>query len=127
MTTKTKAAPEAVNPITGTRCMYNVVTELWDRCADQLTPEELEWFSGAGESADSFMQNLEEVIDGLCCLVGADNKENTKHPVGSFQESGSVATLLFFIGQSVNHARALVEVSNSADLRLRRPDAFACA
>lgn len=108
----------ANNTITGARDIANITHELWERTADRLTKEELEWFAGATESATIHLHNLEDVIEGIGCLVSSD----TESPVcDSFQNAPDVASLLFFFAESVRHARALTEVGDAAASRLRNP------
>ncbi len=97
-----------------------LLSTLWERASPNLTPEDLEQFSHATESASFLLQNLEDVIDGIGCLVGGDTDEKGRIPVGSFASPGSTSTLLFFISQSIAQARGLVEIGSNASSRLEQ-------
>ncbi|MCL2658069.1 MAG: hypothetical protein FWD62_11775 [Betaproteobacteria bacterium] len=126
-TLRTSAQSTPTQPaISGMANIANVVQALWERTADRLTPSELEWFAGASEYAIQNMQNLEEVIEGIGCLVIFDTPGAGHAPVGSFQQPRDVAILLFFLAESMRHASALVTVADAAEYRLRNPDLF-CA
>lgn len=114
--------PAAQPEIHGTKNIASVVHELWERTADQLSRSELEWFADATESAVMTMQNLEEVMEGIGCLVNADESDNCA--TGSFQTPQSTSALLFFLAESVRHARALVTVGDAANYRLRHPELY---
>lgn len=101
-----------------------IVNELWKRTADQLTPSELEWFARAADSALLTMQNIEDVINGIALLVSSDEPGKGHIRAGSFQSAQDSSTLLFFLAESIRHARSMVAVSDEASHRLRRPDLY---
>lgn len=110
--------------IRGVRNIANVVDELWERTADRLTTAELEWFAGASETAVLAMQNLEDVIDGIGCFVSNDNPGQDRAPCGHLQTPRDMSALLFFLSDSVRHARSLVVVSDAARSRLENPGLY---
>lgn len=110
--------------IRGVRNIANVVDELWARTADRLTTAELEWFAGASETAVLAMQNLEDVIDGIGCFVSNDNSGQDRAPCGHLQTPRDMSALLFFLSDSVRHARSLVVVSDAARSRLENPGLY---
>lgn len=110
--------------IRGVRNIANIVDELWERTADRLTPSELEWFSGAYETAIQTMQNLEDVIDGIGCFVCGDKPSGERGRLGYLQNPQDTSALLFFLSDSVRQARSLVTVSGAARSRLENPDMY---
>ena len=96
----------------------SIMFELWERAAPSLSKEELEWFSNASEHADTLTQDLQEVLEGIGCLVNDNDK-----PV-SFQSSGSVATLLFNISRQLETVSGLIHVGDSASSRLLYPERY---
>lgn len=110
--------------IRGVRNIANIVDELWERSADRLTTAELEWFAGAGETAVQTMQNLEDVIDGIGCFVAHDSPSDGRAPCGHLQSPQDMSALMFFLSESVRHARSLVTVSESANRRLKNPSLY---
>lgn len=112
------SAPE----ILGVRNTVNITAELWERAANNLTTEELEWFAGASSHAVHVMENMADVIERIGCLVNDDYPRDGKPDcVGYFQDSSSTAGLLFFLAESVRHVQAMVQVSDAASYRLRHP------
>lgn len=106
------------------RNIANIVDELWERSAGRLTTAELEWFAGASETAVQTMQNLEDVIDGIGCFVSNDTQSNGSVRCGHLQSPQDMSALLFFLSESVRHARSLVMVSEAAHSRLNNPGLY---
>lgn len=111
-------------PPQGPATPANVMRELWNKCADRMTTEELKWFSRASETAMLQLSNLQETTVGLACLVSDDTKENKRIVAGNFQSPHDVSVLLFSIAESIESARGLLEVSSEADLRLSHPELY---
>lgn len=101
-----------------------VIYELWERCCDNLSDRELEWFAGAGEYAEHVAFQLEQVVDGVGCMVSNDTSENGGTPTGYFTPEHSLPALLFSISQSISHIRALINIADSASDRLIHPERY---
>lgn len=101
----------------GARCITNAVYALWDRVADTLTPEELQWFSGLSESSQLYLANMEELTDGLGCLISNDVPKFTGG-TGAFREPDTAAALMFFLTDALRLARAMHHLGESAQYKL---------
>ena len=103
---------------TGLASNANVIEELWLRCADRLTAEELKWFTSASETAENQLLNLRIVTEGLGHLIGGDKT------AGNFQSQSDTPNLLFAISESIDAAKAMYDVSNAAYHRLLNPELY---
>jgi hypothetical protein len=100
----------------------NAVEVLWEHSARLLTPGELQWFVGLSDMAEMYTHNLEELMEGLGCLISNDDATRAGGvSMGSFQSSGGTSTLLFFLTDAVRLARAMHTLSRAAAFRLRYP------
>jgi hypothetical protein len=97
----------------------NITNKLWQHAADKLSTDELQWFANASESALIAMQNIEDVAQGIACMIG-NEEENTEHYTGAFRDAQSASGLLFFMAESMQHARSLATVGMGAQDRLHR-------
>ena len=105
---------QAPKSITGVMDIMNIVDELWERAADSLTKEELEWFADAGNVVFR-MKTMEKVINGIGCLVSSSSDDLKE----SFGDCDTLSSLLFFLSESVRNVCSVVEVSQFANYRLR--------
>lgn len=110
--------------IRGPRDSATITQELWERCADKLNKQELEWFAGAHDAAELRLRNLVVLTEGLGCLIGSDSQSEGHLASGSFQSHHDVPNLLFSLSESINSALALFEVSSAAQERLSHPDLY---
>ena len=94
---------------------YNVFKTLWERASDTLTEAELNWFADSLQCATRAATYLEHTVEGIGCLVCDD--EN----VGSFKGGYDLTKLLFGVANSIGSIRALIEIGDSAQHRLRNP------
>ena len=113
-TQQTKTAPDQTKR--GPANLEGIMSHLMGRCMDDLTTSELEWLSFASEHAEIMAYNLQEVVEGIGCMV-ADDKIT-----GCFQSPNNIFELLHFISQSIGGIRALVKVSSEAEALLRSSD-----
>lgn len=96
----------------------SVMAGLWDKTKDNLSWEELEWFSGATEQAETMVRDMQDVIEGVGCLVCSDGDTDSCR-TGSFQSPDSTANLLFFITQSLDNIKGMIAIGDSASHRLK--------
>lgn len=94
----------------------NVFINLWNKAADHLTTQELEWFSHLSGHAAMEADNLAEVTENLGCLINSDKE------TGCFESAGNVATLLFNISHQIDTIHSLIHISCDAEGRLKHPD-----
>jgi hypothetical protein len=92
---------------------------LWEKSANSLSREELEWACSSAECAELATQNLVGVIEGIACAINDDKSAGM--PFAYPGSGGDVAALLFFVSESIWHIAALNEVGNSAADRLAHP------
>jgi hypothetical protein len=109
-------------PISGCMSTSKIMFELWERNANNLTKEQLEWFANATEYASTLTQDMQEVLNGLGCLIGANHLPHKK--VGSFQSSDDIPTLLFFISRSLGNIQGLIDIGDAANDRLVHPERY---
>jgi hypothetical protein len=95
----------------------SALLKLWDQAADNLTLEELHWFSDF-DFVDMATMDLHDVIEGIACLVVNDQRENNHLITGYFQSPEAISILLFTIANSVDALRGLGFVANDAKHRL---------
>lgn len=108
-------------PNLGAVTTASVLSFLMERA--HLTKEELEWLAGGAEDRAFFMLgNLEDVADGIGCLVSNDGRNKSR--AGSFQDSGDVPNLLFHLADVVGTARALLQVGSDAGSYLKHPESY---
>ena len=102
--------------------IIHITQRIWEHAADDLSQEELEWFSLASDEAVRTSSNLAKVINGIGCLVADD--DGPERCTGCFQSAGSTSVLLFFIAQSVDHIGAMIEIGDAAKDRLLKPELY---
>lgn len=103
----------------------HIFEELWGRTSDRLSDKELEWFEGATATANFAAQNLRDVVEGIGCLVSADEDRDTGRPnAGNFRSADDVSKLLFFIAQSVDSLHGLMTIGEEASFRRNHPHLF---
>lgn len=100
----------------------NIMIELWLRTADDLTPKELEWFAGCGETIMCQTLNLSEVIANLGCMISSDGE--SKHGSGNFQDGSEVSTLLFTLSNQLDTIGGMTGIAAYASHRLTNPDPY---
>jgi hypothetical protein len=98
--------------------------ELWERAAPGLDRESLEWFADASDQAEYVASNLQEVVEGIGCLIASDSPEDGRVTAGNFQSSDSLPALLFTIANVLDNIRGLNLVGDSASHRLRAPELY---
>lgn len=91
-------------PISGCISTSKIMFELWERNANNLTKELLEWFADATECASILSQDLQNVLDGIGCLISEDGK--TKTNAGNFQSRDDVPTCYFSLAGLLIISRA---------------------
>jgi hypothetical protein len=124
---QTTATPKIPNHFpAGTSDLYNIINHLWERTADKLNDEELQWFTMATEPAQNLVQRLQQVLEGIAYLVESDDRRGERYAeCGSFQNPSDASALLFFAAQSVESVRSLLMVATAAQARLDRTRALA--
>lgn len=71
-----------------------------------------------------FAHNLQDVLEGIGCLIGSDDQRgHGQPPCGTFQSPVDASALMFFAAQSVGNIRALMAVGDAASYRLRNTKA----
>ncbi len=103
--------------------------ELWEHNAASFSKEQLEWFSGATDYAGMLASDLQDVIEGLGCLISEDgarseDKTNRSLCAENFQSHHDIPMLLFFIARSLDNIQGLIEVGDSAKDRLAFPERY---
>lgn len=100
---------------------HSIMFELWERNTDSFTVDELEWFKNAAEHAETLASDLEDVLEGLGCLILDDvsRLQEGTPCVGSFHGDG-VPALLFFIAKNLNTIQGLIHVGDSARFKLAK-------
>jgi hypothetical protein len=88
-------------------------------CRQRLSKDELEWFARASEEALRATRNLADVLEGIGCLVAADDDDT-----GSFQSGESISRLLFHVAHSLDHIGALIHIGDFATDRLLMPELY---
>lgn len=111
-------------PPKGPATSANMMSELWEKAADHLTPDELKWFARADEEAILQLANLHDTTVGLACLIASDTPKEGHVVSGNFQDTREVSTLLFAIAQGIDSARGLLEVAGCAASRLEHPELY---
>ena len=96
--------------------IYNVVSELWDRAAPELSKDELEWFKQSSETAQVSLRNFAAVLKAIGTNVMCDGKSK------AFQCNETVAKMLFVFSDYVRCLEAMVSVGDFADEQLRCGD-----
>lgn len=92
----------------GVRNASNAFINLWEKAHENLTDDELNWFSSLADVAATEADNIARNIENIGCLVGSDTK------TGSFQRPECVANLLFSLSHQVGVISALITVADSA-------------
>ncbi len=131
MQTNQNTTPESNDHIIeGAATTHRVMLELWERTASILSTEGLEWFAKATEQAEHLTGELEDVLEGLGCLVMSDRACGKKatdlchYPTGNFQSADDVGVLLFFIAKNLDTIKGLIHVGSSAQDRLINPKLY---
>lgn len=128
MTDQTPTPEKPTNPLNpfGPMTPYKLLEHLWAGYGSRvpMSQEELHWFSGATDEAERQLLNLEEVIEGLGCLVSEDGSGESVAS-GNFQNGRDVATLLFSLGHSINALAGMVRIGSEAEYWLRSPGEYA--
>ena len=87
---------------------------LFDRARDNLSDDDLESLSIAGDTAQSTVRHLADLCETLGCLILGDG--NTPGvSTGGFQDAHSVASLLFLLGSVADQADGLLTLATAAD------------
>lgn len=96
----------------GTPTVNRALLELWKRSSNQLTTQELEWFSDFTEQAEINARELAEVVENIGCLIGCDEK------TGSFQDQDSMMNLLSSLSHQIDAIAGMVFIGSRATDRL---------
>ncbi|MFT3960506.1 hypothetical protein [Propionivibrio sp.] len=91
-----------------------IINTLWPDVVKYLTDEQLEQLSYS--DLHGTLGNTAEVMMGIGCLVAEDGAH--KIPSGNFQDSESVAKLLWFFSDLVETAAVVSRVSGDAKTML---------
>ena len=90
-----------------------LICRLWERSIDTLNPTELEWFSRAGDAAESVLINLTEVLDKVGLTIALDEHRE------AFRSGDDVARLLVHTVDALHQIRGLMVVGQEAEYRFR--------
>ncbi|MGZ5050459.1 MAG: hypothetical protein ACXWF8_05300 [Methylobacter sp.] len=112
----TKANEEKIK--LGVPTLSNCLHHLWQAAADNMSNDQLEFFSNLSEKAEQESRNLSDIVMDIGCLIAADKD------AGNFQHRDSVSTLLFSLSHQLDAITAMMEVGHSADYRLRNPELY---
>jgi hypothetical protein len=110
---KTTVEVQTVPAPTGVTTCASVIEALWERASGNLSTEEINWFSNAGEQADVMTTSLMDVVNGIAGLVAADELS------GDFQRKDDVSQLLWFIGGSLSDISAMHDIGRRANFLLK--------
>ena len=91
-----------------------IINTLWPDIAKHLTDEQLEQLSYS--DLHGTLGNAAEVMMGIGCLVAEDGIHEV--PAGNFQDSESVAKLLWFFSDLIETAAGVARVSSDAKAML---------
>jgi hypothetical protein len=87
----------------------NALEELWNRASTGMPAHERKWFAqGAASEVSRQTQQLATVVEGLGCLIDAD--ENC----GAFQEKCDLTTLLFNVSNQLSGIAGLAHIAEFA-------------
>jgi len=100
----------------GSRGTSNALRNLWESAADNLTPEQLEWFNGLTEFAKMEAENISVTLDTLAALHAHDNN--------GWLSDSAVTNVLCSTSYQVATIAALLEVAGGAADRLKHPDHY---
>ncbi|WP_430230544.1 hypothetical protein [Paraburkholderia tropica] len=98
----------------GSADLARVLSFLWGRSQNGLTPNELYWIAGAAEAASSMATDLKSVMDGIGCLVMGDTREGNRLMSGNFQSNSDVPSLLFTLSNQVGAIAELAQIGSDA-------------
>ena len=87
---------------------------LFDRARDNLSDDDLESLSTAGDTAQSTVRHLADLCETLGCLILGDGN-TVGVSTGGFQDARSVASLLFLLGAVADQADGLLTLATAAD------------
>jgi hypothetical protein len=102
----------------GVSSPHNVALRLWEKAADKLTDQELNWVADLSTAAQMELANMVEVTESIGCLVLADEDS------GALQDKYSVSTLLFSISKQLDSINAMLNLSSNAKSMLDDPDIY---
>ncbi|CAM2155507.1 hypothetical protein PT2222_330095 [Paraburkholderia tropica] len=94
--------------------LARVLSFLWSRGQNDLTPNELYWIAGAAESASHMASDLKAMMDGIGCLVMGDTREGNRLVSGNFQSNSDVPGLLFTLSNQVGAIAELAQIGSDA-------------
>lgn len=94
--------------------LARVLSFLWARSQNDLTPNELYWIAGAAETASHMAYDLKAVMDGIGCLVMGDTRDGNRLTSGNFQSNNDVPNLLFALSNQVGAIAELAQIGSDA-------------
>ena len=110
MTEPTHAPEATALPTFGLRSMLYLLAE---HASPHLSTKELQWLSNnAPWMAASLSRQLEELTEGMGCLVSDDTN------AGSFQDANSLFGLMFFISNQAGLLAGLQQLAETVEVRL---------
>ena len=95
----------------------NALVTMWGKSKAHLSEAELREMSDLSDTAQFAACNLRQVVDGIGCLVLAD--ESATNQAGNFRSADSVSTLLFSIASQIDLIDGLIQVGTEAECRLQ--------
>lgn len=88
---------------------------MWTKTAEQLSPDELEWFArGAAQNTSDATHSLSSVLMDIGCLILADEAAT-----GSFLEAPSASNLMFNLSHQLSAINGLADIAIDAGHRAR--------
>jgi hypothetical protein len=114
----TPATPYRVHQVSSSA---GILMHFWDKCAHNLTPEDLAFFSTASEVAKVSANNLHKSVEGVASLIASDIES------GALQNAHDLPAYLFTMSESFAHIGALLEIGQAADFQLANPEYFGSA
>jgi len=97
-----------------------ILDNIWEHAKPTLSKKELTRATYLIDNTSNYLRSLSKTIEGLACLIAHDTEENCKSVVGSFQDSNSVFNLLLTIHDSLEVARALIDIGSDAHYQLKK-------
>lgn len=92
---------------------YDALTSLYGHAKDHMTAAELREVGDAlTDQAASLARRMDDVLQGIACLVSEDGKH--KSGAGSFQDGESVFNLLCAMAQQFDTIAGMIEVGTEA-------------
>lgn len=102
-------------PVFGIRALMQLLSE---RAMPYLSRQELEWLADGGmDLAGSYARQLEQVLEGVACLVAVDSSPG-RFSAGSFQSTEELPGFLNLQANGIGVVGGLIHISEVALSRL---------